>query len=843
MTIEVTVFLKDQEDGNIQGNLTADSAGKIVEEEKKANADGARFQTPPRDTKTLDQLENESSKTNNDEQNNLPGMAVGTNAIPPVLQPKNRVTHNLTSGINGAGELHVDSKGNTKPAPGEGTANYKKIPNKDGETVVEKRVTSDSASNESSNKITPKENPFKKFATMTYSVSLYLMGAEQYNSMISTGIKSVQGLDLLLSSGGISNNKDNNHGAKRSKYFDLDFYIDDIQFDGLISGTSVSAPHNIFEMSFTITEPNGLSFLERLHAAVQDHNARKGVSKGRIAYSAQHYLMVVRFYGYDEAGNRLSSKDLSLTESLSSTDSLSEKFIPFMFSGIQFALEDNVVKYSCKAICPQTSIPVGVAQSTIPENLELSGQTIGSLLVGKKKTANDEGNSDKEVQEEDAPSLIESLNSIQADLVKTGKYEIANEYSIEFQEGSGIGEATVASPAGDFADKERVSMSKTNKSQHDLLTKKGFFNKDTKIYSITAGQPLVQVLDVLIRTSSFISDQQNVDVNEVTKNAKRKKPQKAFNWFKIRTQIKSLGYDNIRNEYAYKIKYVITRYLVNNTRSPHFTSTSIKTFRGAHKEYDYWFTGKNTEVLSFSQDYNFLYYQTFGSDSKNIPLQNNARELTKQVYQNSSSESSQGGKNRRNEPSANAASLLYSPADQGSAVLEIIGDPDWIAQSEVFYSPTSTANDVGIGPFMKDGSVNYDSSEVIFSVNYNTTVDYKLSDGLADVGGGNYGRNLGSGVGGLSRISLLYRANKISTFLTNGKFTQRLEGTLMLFPTEEQIEKEKETLLERLFEQSEYDEILMQGDMVYDYDLDDWVFEQELDDEPEDTPVDGNGDD
>jgi hypothetical protein len=295
------------------------------------------------------------------------------------------------------------------------------------------------------------------------------------------------------------------------------------------------------------------------------------------------------------------------------------------------------------------------------------------------------------------------------------------------------------------------------------------------LFSFTAGQSIVQAIDMIIRTSTYVSSQQSIEIDEVTgKVSKKENAPTVFQWFKIRTQVTPLEYDNKRNDYAYEIKYIISRYQINNIRSPYFGPSK---FRGTHKEYDYWFTGKNTEVLDFKQEYNYLYYQTFGGDMGVPTMQNNARELTKQVYQNSSSESAQGSKNRRNEGSSNAASLLYSPSDQANAQLEIIGDPDWIAQSEIFYSPEATG--VGLGPFMHDGSINYDASEVLFAVNYNTNIDYDLKTGIADMGTGD------------SRMSLIYRANIITTNLSNGKFTQTLEGTLMLFPTEDQLAKEK----------------------------------------------------
>jgi hypothetical protein len=749
------------------------SAADIVNKDELAKVDGAKVIAPFIGPQTQDEY---SKSTNSDSLLSdllRPVTFTDTNAKSPTIL----TTDNVTGRTNGT-------------LPGEGVnGKFETISSKDGDLDV-KSVAGDNQSTIASEflePITPKGNPFKGFATMTYSVSLYLMGVSEYASMISSGVKTVKGLTLLLQSGGISKMPEGNHGAKRSKrYFQKDFYIDDIELKGLVSGTSVGSPHNQFQTSFTITEPNGLSFLENLHGVVQEYNVSNGISIDRINYAAQNYLMVVRFYGYDKNGKQITGRDIGVSESLSDLSSISEKFIPFQFTGIQFALENAVVKYKCEAVCPQTQIPFGVANSTIPFNAELFGQSVGAVLTGKLSTEDlDTEDEHKENQNADPEadavygqniSLVDALNSEQNRLVTDKKYEIPHKYVIEFEKGSNIDKAYVIT-TGEFTDKDNVPM--MVKNQQSLLTNKGFYDKNKKLFSFTAGQSIVQAIDMIIRTSTFISNQQDITIDEVTgKVTKKEKAPTVLQWFKVRTQVTPLKYDNKRNDYAYEIKYVISRYQINNIRSPYFGPSY---FRGTHKEYDYWFTGKNTEVLDFRQEYNYLYYQTFGGDMGIPKMQNNARELTKQVYQNSSSESAQGSKNRRNEGSANAASLLYSPSDQANAQLTIIGDPDWMAQSEIFYSPDATG--VGLGPFMSDGSINYDASEVLFSVNYNTNVDYDLKTGIADMGTGD------------SRMSLIYRANTITTNLSDGKFTQVLEGTMMMFPTAEQAEaevKEKE---------------------------------------------------
>jgi len=833
----ITVFLKDKEKGDALG--TENNAATQVNEDKKAKSDGARIQSP------FIKESGEDNVTKNPISRNSTGDDLNLLAI-----PKSNAKFPKTQTIEEAvGVAEFTTPGTSVRAP------IDTVTNKDGESDISQAdqnvqtTGKDNIASEFLEEIKTTPNKFKDFATMTYSVSLYMLGKSQYNEMVSSGVKSVKGLYLIMQSGGISNNPAGNHGAKRSvNFFRNDFYIDDVELKGMVSGTSVGSAHNTFEMNFIVTEPNGLTFLEQLHGIVQEYNIAAGVSKDRINYAAQNFLMVVRFYGYDKNGKQITGRDIGLSESLSDLTSVSEKFIPFQFSSIQFAIENDVVKYRCKAVAPQTQIPFGVANSTIPFNTELMGQTVQQVLSGVEAEVNakeEEGEQsaeDLEAQDELLEtnyqiSLLEALNAEQKLLVKKQVYEHPNVYKIEFEKDSGIGSANVVTTA-DMTDIDSTNMSLTQQAQQNLLTNKGFYDPKTKRFSIQGGTSIVQAIDMLIRTSTYISDQQNIKFDEKTgKVSKKDKSPEVLQWFKIRTQVKILEYDNKRNDFAYEIKYVVSRYQINNLRSPYFGPAK---YRGVHKEYNYWFTGENTEVLDFRQDYNYLYYQTMGADTGVAHLQNNARELQRRYYQRNSSESNQGGKNRVAEGAANAASILYSPSDQATASLTIVGDPDWIAQSELFYSPDSVG--VGLGPFMSDGSINYDASEVLFAVNYNTPVDYNLATGLADTGTKNLGRDLASGVPGKSNISLVYRANTITTYLSNGAFKQNLQGSLMLFPTEDQKETEKEEIND-IIEKTLVEDPPTNG-MVYDYDFGEWVFEQELDESSDtgedigvDTPI------
>ena len=655
--------------------------------------------------------------------------------------------------------------------------------------------------------IIPTENIFKKFSTMTYSVSVYALSAQRYAELISSGTKSVNGMTLILQSGGANSSTNpseniGNFGAVRSKHFDVDFYIDDIELKGLVSGQSSQAAHNMFEIRFKILEPNGLSFLERLHAAVTEYMEREGAKPGHINYAAQNYLMVVRFYGYDEYGNPVSGSTLKKREPTSDPNAVTEKFIPFIFKGITFQLTDNLVEYTCEAAAPQSVLPFSDTHSHIPFNVELIGGTVKDILSGQIQDAGGAASVQlsESLERQGAnvdptkrlifKGLTEALNAHQKRISGNApdkKQTYPNEFVIEFEHES-IADAEVLA-SGNTA-KSNTGMPPTKDDPANQLdTNKNSVQKSSQIYTIPAGTSIIQAIEYVLKNSTYISSQTNVYVDRVTGEVKfntdgKKNP---FMWYKIRTKIVPIKYDNKTNDYAYRIHYVISRYNVTSLRTPYI---GPPLYRGVHKQYDYWFTGQNTEILSFSQSYNYLYYQQalgVTGASESMP-QTNTIHITKNYYMPRSNESALGGTGSKSgEIAANIASLLYSPADQANATVEILGDPDWMAQSEIFYSPDVALSDVGLGPFMTDGSINYDASEVLFGIKYNTAGDYR-PDGLMDI---NYKPNTlrtDTPYSGGS-LSLVYRANTITTVLSKGEFKQRLEGTLMTYLDDPNVER------------------------------------------------------
>jgi hypothetical protein len=288
-----------------------------------------------------------------------------------------------------------------------------------------------------------------------------------------------------------------------------------------------------------------------------------------------------------------------------------------------------------------------------------------------------------------------------------------------------------------------------------------------------------QVIDLAIRNSSYIYSQaltvyDNEAKKEIPNPAMLGKP---VQWFKVTMQAVPLEYDEARNDYAYKITYIISKYEIPNFESNYFP---VGKFRGIHKRYPYWFTGENTAVLEYTASFNAAYNMTIsggpGQESADAKIKkrltSNGRDIVKYTYAARSDQSNKGADGVGNEIGANAAEYLYAYQDPGGTKLKIIGDPAWIQQGSLAGGVTSA--DLSPKAFLPDGTINFDNSQVLFEIAWQRPEDYDLNTGLANP----YAR---AGLTpGQPVQSNFYQATKINNEFRGGKFEQTITGVLYL---------------------------------------------------------------
>ena len=300
----------------------------------------------------------------------------------------------------------------------------------------------------------------------------------------------------------------------------------------------------------------------------------------------------------------------------------------------------------------------------------------------------------------------------------------------------------------------------------------------------------MQFIDQVIRSSSYIQQQSGEIWNQTTGTwDPRTKRAEQFAWYQVICSVEQkLPYDNKRFDFAYKITFTIVPF-ETPMLSAYFPSGR---YRGVHKDYQYWFTGQNTSVLSFEQSYNGQWTQAITgtlppdtrvlkyNDQPNIDL---PYRWKTNVYP-ASSQSNQGGDKNTNEPGANAADFLYT-ADLMTAKITILGDPAWLPSpaSQIVTDKSFTTD-----PFLYDGTVNSIASSAYFRITFNTPADYSLQTGLIDPTDQST-TTLNSQ--GENTVSTIYKLMRSTSTFKGGKFTQELTGAWVTYDaTEEQVTRE-----------------------------------------------------
>jgi len=134
------------------------------------------------------------------------------------------------------------------------------------------------------------------------------------------------------------------------------------------------------------------------------------------------------------------------------------------------------------------------------------------------------------------------------------------------------------------------------------------------------------------------------------------------------------------------------------------------------------------------------------------------------------------------EPAAAAADQMYSPSDLKEANLTIVGDPAWLQQGEAFLG-LPKGDPYYFRAFLPDGTINFDSQQILFEISYNAPADYNLNNGLIEPGRGpNFNPNTTNNpTYGTTQESRIYIVKEVRSYFSKGKFTQNLKGTLMLY--------------------------------------------------------------
>ncbi len=639
------------------------------------------------------------------------------------------------------------------------------------------------------------ENPLRASNSFNYIITLGILDAQQLNNPTSYRKNGASFKKVLIRSGGGERKVGY---ANRIRTFaegneDAEYFIDDLEINAVIApnpNTSVALGTNV---TFKIIEPYSMGkIIESMMVGAQEC--------GYGSYTEAPFCIKIEFLGWDERGER----DVDLQP---------PAYIPIRINKMEFNVGQQGSVYQCTAV-PYSESALGDVANKTKVAISPNGNTVHAVLEKGKESVTYTINGQIETLENkkiikgyDRYLIVFPKN--RQDLMKAvegGNVDISNiraTVNAEDQERIRLGvgqpvqnnnpnarEASIptisaaSAPnqylylkawAEDPANVNEFGMSAINADSrdggdrphapagtvHNTQTQTTQRNspsaspaEQSRKFNFTEGCNITDIITEVLMSSTYVKElPQTPDQNGFKK------------WFRIETMVflePSTG-DEIegqigrpRKVYVYAVHPYWTRQERHNQNCQGTTGQEdLK--KHVKKEYNYYYTGKNEDILNFDINFNNAFFQNIRADAaqnssvttgqattstgptpgtkvqgeaqRSDCRQNREPQSTTQMTSNNRSPSSGGtriatvdDRVKRNLAEQFHSRLVNSPVDMVTAEMDIWGDPYYIPSDVGNYSaPPGQPSVTG------DGTMAYMRDEVYVIVRFLTPLDYLIN--------------------------------------------------------------------------------------------------------------------
>lgn len=659
----------------------------------------------------------------------------------------------------------------------------------------------------------PIDNVLSKFPTYDYILGLGVLTKNELENPDATYMKGSPITLICKSAGSDPNNRVN------TKFGKFDFFIERLTMDSVIA-FSGSRNTNVTKFEFDIVEPYSLGLFM---LAVQQAAFDAGFQNWRSA----PYILTIEFRGNTQAGTLMNIPNTT-------------RYIPFKWGDISVKASEAGTKYSCSGSAwstqAQTSrnaeLPsdTSIQGTTVQEVLQTGENSLQAIVNRRLKQFKEDKIVDvpdeililfpKDKASSKSPTSTNTLESTGSATVstKTGgpgttggvekKLGVtrSNETGNLIQSKNDVNEIGSADMGFDLNRKADAPISKDNVvyNTDSGVYVRGNNNADPKLgnFKFSQDTDIVAAINQVLLSSDFAKkamDDSNVDAESGMRKL----------WI-IDPQVYVIDPDaNLSQTGTPPLLrvYRIMPYGVHPSKSAP-PNTNLKGLgnikKTVAKQYDYIYTGKNTEVLQFDLDFKVSFSTQMPADnfrrtqdsqllekwgvgdvfktSQRVvsfleslftggnPLKDLGTDPTQVDYTKTRNSTDGNGGGGLDTAAHTATRTFFDAATNANDMkilnLQIIGDPYWISQSGIGnYSSVGTSNKDVNG----DGTVDYQSSEVDVLVNFKTPVDIKQATGMYDFGNGGVFQPV-------IQFSGLYQVTQVTSEFRQGRFTQTLKG-------------------------------------------------------------------
>lgn len=632
-------------------------------------------------------------------------------------------------------------------------------------------------------------NPLNDYATYTYGFSLHVLTAESYN-LLARGVKGnewFKGAYTLIASGGRWGERDakNPYAFIRPPEFKDDFYIDDIAIKTIIGMTSETRGSNAVKFDFTITEPYGLTLVNRLLMLSKRINQPN--------YTENPYVLQLDFFGNTDGGDVVHPIP-KIT-----------KYLPINILTMDIKVGVGGTTYTCTAV-PYNHGAFDQSVASTPTDFEVTARTVGDFFASGKDDANfRKALQQRQQQREKKESIqkranerkdkkltaeeekqVKELEAAYTTAIRTKSYtqaynlhqlflkdieaiqhptEIRFEIDPEIKKSpivqadtNSVSNRPMSNPK-DAKDAKQSANSKVPKK--NAQTPAAGPNENFSKFNVKAGENLLEVINKVIRSSKYVTDQLRDDSkNDGDKEKKQEKKQ--VDLFKIIPRIELKDFDYKLNKWSKLITFSIEKCEVHNHQHPEMVQADAEAvLKDIRKKYEYIYTGENLDILDLEINFKSLFHTQVAVLQQNTQSLANSQEKaldkknaanTKQkkftkipnqivntvqpnkiitVVASQNNNGFHSNQNIKVKTAADVLNTLYtsSGGDMVNLNLKIVGDPDFIKQDDIFYSPNTENHPGPDAKYSPNGSIMTDRGTVYCYVRFRTPVDIDLETG------------------------------------------------------------------------------------------------------------------
>jgi len=694
------------------------------------------------------------------------------------------------------------------------------------------------------------ENVLHKYSNYTYRITLFFLTSKDYNNLAKNPASFQPKYSLISSSGGYAMTmgglvaQETRTGSAdysqtlRHPDFQTDFYIDNLNIQTIVGLNAKTKASNAVDIGFTITEPYGLSLLDRLLSACETSD------DASVNYMSQPYLLQIDLLA--------SPTDEQLAGATNNV--IVRKRIAIKLLEMKIKPTGSGTTYACKAM-PYNHSAFDTTTASLPVAMKVEAGTVGEFFSSENQLVNtftqqvqeNEERLEQELEkwirdntiifanqkptpeqiERQKTALLEGMayntkslpaayNAYMDKIVAEKKLARKPPTKIAFNIPSDeISKSLIVEPAeSSFTD---IGMDNTSSG----YTKADRKFKSQQSFSFHAGYSIIDIIDMVMSKSEYVKKQ--IETQKSTQNSTDADDQytggngradntntpKKLMWYKILPTVELKDFDNSTNTYSKTVLYSIMPYTAANTYHPNFAKVDASNAADAVvRTYDYLYTGKNQDILRLDIDFDSSFYTLVttkgyqvrrtatdaGSDLKDSTDKETEYASESSDYRafppvvksftgsNKNSVGTTNATNPKEQVIADMKTSLYT-RQRGDALnvkLQIVGDPAFIKQDDVYYTPanpeewnkllTNRLENNSLRPISENGQILFDAEQVYVRLNVKNSID--IDDTLGIV---NKQEVLSNGRTTDGSFSGIYKVLSVHSDFSRGQFTQTLD--------------------------------------------------------------------